>query len=61
MLTQTSRYAVSYTQVQREVSIQEWDAILVYNVSGRDAPEVAQSPLLGRVEGSIKIKQPGRV
>lgn len=49
VLTRTSGYAFSYAQVQREVSVQQRDAILVYNVSGRDAPEVAQSPLLGRV------------
>lgn len=49
VFTQTSRYAFSNTQVQREVSVQEWDTILVDNVSGCDAPEMAQSSLLGRV------------
>lgn len=38
--TLTSRYAVSYTEVQGEVSVQQRGAILVDYVPGCDAPEV---------------------
>lgn len=48
VLSQTSRYAVSYTEVQGEVSVQQWGAILVDNVSGCDVPEMTQSSLFVR-------------
>ncbi len=47
VLTLTSRYAVSYTEVEGEVSVQQWGTILVDNVSGCDAPEMTQTSLFG--------------
>lgn len=47
VLTLTSRYAVSYTEVEGEISVQQWGTILVDNVSGCDAPEMTQTSLLG--------------
>lgn len=48
LLTLTSRYAVSYTEVEGEVCVQQWGTILVDNVSGCDAPEMTQSSLFNR-------------
>lgn len=47
---QTSRYAVSYTEMEGEVSVQQWGTILVDDVSGGDAPEMTQSSLFGKRE-----------
>lgn len=44
--TLTSGDALPYTEVQGEVSVQQWGTILVHNVPGRYAPEMTQSPLL---------------
>ena len=37
----TSRYAVFYTEVEGEVGVKQWRPILVDDVSGSDAAEVA--------------------
>lgn len=56
MLTLTSRNAVSYTEVESEVSIQQWRTILVDNVSGCDAPEMTQPSLHVREDTERKGK-----
>lgn len=48
VFTLTSRYAVSYTEVEGEVSVQQGGTILVDNVSRCDAPEMTQTSLFGR-------------
>lgn len=56
VLTQTSRYSVSYTEVEGEVSVQQWGTILVDNVSGCDAPEMTQSSLFVRGECRKRVR-----
>jgi len=43
--TLTSRNALFYTEVEGEVSVQQWRTILVDNVPGSYAPEMAQPSL----------------
>lgn len=55
-VSQTSRYAVSYTEMEGEVSVQKRGTILVDNVSGCDAPEMTQSPLFGKGKCGKRVR-----
>lgn len=60
VMTLTSRYPVTYTEVEGEVSVQQWRTILVDNVSGCNAPEMTQPSLFVRGENRKRQREKGR-